>query len=285
MKLKVSHTTSYKYPKKIFLEPHYLNFKPLPRPYYQLEKFNLTIIPEPTGISERVSLENNQAFQIWQNEMTDNLFIKVDIILSIRNEEYKPLEFIVDPYNKMETSGFKYPEYIGTYLDPFLQVKESDALKSYIRKAFEKKDKEIVAGLFELLENINHDWEHKRVEGEADPDAEECFQSKSGSCRDLAWMLISMLRMEGLASRFVSGYTYNKELDTGHELHAWVEVFLPGAGWVGLDPSLGLFTHQYYIPVATSFHPSHTMPVIGVYRGEVESKMATSLNIRPIGYI
>lgn len=287
MKLKIHHTTGYHYPEKVFLEPHYLNFKPLPRPYYRIEDFSLKVEPRPSGISERVNLEDNREFQVWMNELTDRLVIRAEILLNVGEGEYSPMNFILNPAQTVSPEGFKYPE--GTpseFLSPFLETSsEYPPLNSFIRAAFEKGEGDLIAGLFELLDQIYNYWEHKRVEEESELDADDCFQTKKGSCRDLAWMMITMLRMQGLASRFVSGYAFSEEMDEGHELHAWVEVYLPGAGWTGLDPSLGLFTNEYYIPVAASFDPSYTMPVIGAYRGGVKGKMTTSLSIERLGVV
>ena len=91
---------------------------------------------------------------------------------------------------------------------------------------------------------------------------------------------MNLLGVLGLASRFVSGYAFNPELEGGHELHAWLEVFLPGAGWVGMDPSLGLLTGHSYVPLA--FHPSpqKTLPVQGKYGGKSSSRLYTEVRVQ-----
>ncbi|MDZ7693721.1 MAG: transglutaminase family protein [Balneolaceae bacterium] len=111
-----------------------------------------------------------------------------------------------------------------------------------------------------MVQKIYDDWEYEKRYEDRELDAGKCFDQKKGSCKDLAWMLMMMLRGAGLATRFVSGYAYNPDVDFRHELHAWVEVLLPGAGWVGMDPSAGLFADENYVPVATSFDPALTMP-------------------------
>jgi transglutaminase-like putative cysteine protease len=93
-------------------------------------------------------------------------------------------------------------------------------------------------------------------------------------------MEMDMLREIGLATRFVSGYAFNPELEDGHELHAWLEVFLPGAGWVGVDPSLGLFTDHSYIPLASHPDPKRTLPVQGSYIGSATSQLVTSVDLK-----
>jgi len=130
-----------------------------------------------------------------------------------------------------------------------------------------------------LLSKIHSKWEHIVRHEEGIMALDDVFESKTGSCRDLSWMLMSMLRSIGLASRFVSGYAFNPELDAGHELHAWVEVFLPGASWVGMDPILGLLADSRYIPLAVSYDPKFASPVIGNYGGASQSHLTTDVVI------
>ena len=105
------------------------------------------------------------------------------------------------------------------------------------------------------------------------------FQLKSGSCRDLAWMQIQLLRNLGFAGRFVSGYFYLDAENPEFELHAWLEVFIPGAGWIGLDPSHGMLAGDAHIPVASSSNYENTMPVSGSVRGSANSTLKNDLII------
>ncbi len=107
----------------------------------------------------------------------------------------------------------------------------------------------------------------------------ELFRLKTGSCRDFAWMQIQILRNLGFAARFVSGYFYLDAESPEFELHAWIEVFVPGAGWIGLDPSHGILAGNAHIPVASSANYQNTMPVSGTVRGEATSKLKTELQI------
>jgi transglutaminase-like putative cysteine protease len=93
-------------------------------------------------------------------------------------------------------------------------------------------------------------------------------------------MEMDILREIGLATRFVSGYAFNPDLEDGHELHAWLEVFLPGAGWVGVDPSLGLFTDHTYIPLTSHPDPKRTLPVQGTFSGTSDSKLLTRVDVK-----
>jgi len=111
---------------------------------------------------------------------------------------------------------------------------------------------------------------------------EQCFQEKHGSCRDLSWFMMNCLRFLGIPARFVSGYSFNPEIGQDHELHSWVECWLPGAGWLGVDPSLGLMTDHHYIPMACSFDPTKTLPVQGIYAGSATSNMSYEVVIKEI---
>ena len=136
----------------------------------------------------------------------------------------------------------------------------------------------IVSFLSNITDQIKSNWDHvSRYESDL-MEPELCFQTKSGSCRDLSWMMIQMLRSQSIPARFVSGYSYNPEL-VGHELHAWVEVWVNGAGWVAVDPSSGLFVDDSYVPIASSHHPSNTNPVHGKFRGDAIAELETTVNI------
>jgi transglutaminase-like putative cysteine protease len=281
MIFKIRHCTRYIYSDKVFLEPHYLRFKPLQKSYLNLHYFNLNVEPKPSGLSWLSDAENNPVTQIWFKEQSDFLDIESEMEISVI-DGFNFFTFILDPFSKLETGVPVYSRAITDLLKPFLKTQLSGRIKSFVDKIIRNNHGEIMPFLSSLNEQIFREWEHQLVIEESKLNAENCFREKKGSCRDLAWMLILMLRYAGLAARYVSGYTYNAELGDGHELHAWVEVYLPGAGWVGTDPSAGLFVHEKYIPVSASSDPANTMPVTGNFRGTANSKMETYVSIEQI---
>jgi transglutaminase-like putative cysteine protease len=109
--------------------------------------------------------------------------------------------------------------------------------------------------------------------------ADETFQLKYGACRDVTWMQIQLLRNMGIAARFVSGYFFIPEAIENAELHAWLEVYIPGAGWIGLDPSHGILTGSHHIPIASSSNHQLTMPIDGTFRGSAKSTLTSTLKI------
>ena len=130
-----------------------------------------------------------------------------------------------------------------------------------------------------LVREIHQGWTHELRPEHGILTPEECFDRKAGSCRDLTRMTMAILRNQGYPCRYVGGYCFVPELEDGHELHAWLEVYLPGSGWLGVDPSLGLLASEHHIPVATSFEPSRTMPVQGFYHGDAAAAMTANITI------
>ncbi|GAB5410715.1 MAG: hypothetical protein BalsKO_30800 [Balneolaceae bacterium] len=237
------------------------------------------ITPEPMNISERIDAENNPYFQVWM-EPVPIKELKLQAVIVVKVTPFDPFHFIIDPPVRFFQNKFHYPDSHKDFLKPFLPTKAcSKNFTSFISERIKGSDRSCILFVTDLLRYIANDFEYIGKYDEVKLDAEKTFDSHSGSCKELSWMLIEMLRCSGLAARFVSGYAYNPVLGEGHELHAWVEVLLPGAGWIGLDPSSGLLTDEHYIPVATSFDPVLTMPVTGTFAGDATSTLKASVSI------
>jgi transglutaminase-like putative cysteine protease len=153
------------------------------------------------------------------------------------------------------------------------------SIEQFVKEIQKYTNNDITTFMSMLCGEINLNWQHQYSYMQQLMTPNDCFKSKAGSCRDLSWMMIQMFRCANIPARFVSGYAYNVELETDNELHAWVEAWIPGAGWIGLDPSSGLIATEHYIPVATSYHPKNTLPVQGTFRGNAQSKLTTQVNI------
>jgi transglutaminase-like putative cysteine protease len=177
---------------------------------------------------------------------------------------------------------FRYSPDEEVLLYASLQARTEPELREFADRIFASTPDNPIAYLNTLTAEIHGEWSHIIREEENLWTPQATFEARKGSCRDLSWMLIHMLRMQGLAARFVSGYAFNPELDEGNELHAWVETYLPGAGWLGLDPSLGLFADQNYIPLATSSFAQRTLPVHGNYGGTAGARLRTEVNIQQL---
>ncbi len=277
MKFKITHHTSYLFDSEVFLEPHYLRFRPRQTPYVDVTNFSMSILPKPAGHKVIRDEENNVVYFCWFEGMTNRLTIKAESILETKT--YNPFEFILHPQN-FNQLPFEYDELQKKLL---YSTQESQPIsKDLIAYGFailKASNYNTIQFLTNLTKQLHEDFsiEYREVGSPLEPD--ETFKLKIGSCRDLTWMQISLLRQQGIAARFVSGYYYFDMEEPAYELHAWVEAFLPGIGWLGLDPSHGILTGNTHFPIASSAHFENTMPVSGGIRGNASSKLITQLLI------
>lgn len=277
MKLKIEHTTEYNYDSPVFFEPHYLRFKPKDTPHSTLIDFKLKIDPEPSGFSEQIDIENNHIALCWFENTHKSLKLSIESIIEVH--EYNPFNFLIHPSEYLELP-FRYNNQTEQLLKPSLDYLHlNDGLKGFSDDLLKKNKHETTPFLLELTKEIHKQFiiENRELGEPHDPNIS--YQLKRGSCRDLTWMQIHLLRQSGIAARFVSGYFYLHSENPQFELHAWVEAFLPGAGWVGFDPSNGIVCGHFHIPLASSAFYENTMPVSGSTRGESEANLQTDLNI------
>lgn len=285
MRLQVTHITRYDYDAPAVLNAHALYLKPLQRAYMQVQDYRLAIDPVPDGLEERISIEGNAYYQVWFSGETRKLEIESSFLVDVR--PFNPFSFIIDldfiEHIVPESARlFHYSANEEVLLYAALQAETDTKLRDFADGVFASSPDNPIGYLNALTAEIHREWSHIIREEENLWAPQATFEAREGSCRDLSWMLIHMLRMQGLAARFVSGYAFNPELDEGNELHAWVEAYLPGAGWLGLDPSLGLFADQNYIPLATSSLAQNTLPVHGNYGGTARARLATRVDIRQL---
>lgn len=285
MRLQVNHKTRYDYDAPAVLNSHALYLKPLQRAYMRVDDYRLVVDPVPGGLEERISIEGNAYYQVWFSGETRKLEIDSSFLVDVR--PFNPFSFIIDldfieHIDAESVRFFRYSPDDEVLLYASLQAEIEPKLRAFADRIFAATPDNPIAYLNTLTAEIHHEWSHIIREEEDLWAPQTTFEAKEGSCRDLSWMLIHMLRMQGLAARFVSGYAFNPELDEGNELHAWVEAYLPGAGWLGLDPSLGLFADQNYIPLATSSFARNTLPVHGNYGGTARARLGTEVNIQQL---
>jgi transglutaminase-like putative cysteine protease len=274
-RLKIVHETMYEFSTEVFIEPHYLRFKPKVTPYIQLESFSMIIASTPTGLSEHIDAENNLVHFCWFSEMHEKLSVFSESV--VRLEDHNPFNFILFPESYFDLP-FHYPWHLKDLLHAALHtIKIHDSLLEYANRILVVTAHKTIDFITSLTRQIHHDFTlETRLEGEPlEPNL--TFELKKGSCRDLSWMQIQLLRHLGIAAKFVSGYFFVESDHPEPELHAWVEVYLPGAGWIGFDPSNGMIAGGSHIPICSSSQPENTMPVTGSFRGDATSILTTSL--------
>ncbi len=275
MRFEISHTSEYIYSKDVFFEPHYFRFKPKTTPHSFVKHFSISFEPEPSGFSEQIDIENNYLMLCCFDGLHHQLRITANSV--VETDEYNPftfcssLQFLQMPFAYVKTRQL---------LKPSLQTAGlSEPMIKYSTKLLNESDKKSIDFLLLLTKEIHRSFILVTRESGNSLEPDITFKRKHGSCRDLSWMQIHMLRNLGIASRFVSGYLYIDSPNPEFELHAWVEAYLPGAGWIGLDPSHGMLTSHFYIPVASSAFHENTMPVSGSVRGSATSTLKNELKI------
>ncbi len=266
------HKTDYRYDRKIQLGSQVVRLRPAPHCRTPILSYSQTILPEDHFINWQQDPFSNYLSRLNFTEKTDCFSIAVDLVADM--VVINPFDFFLEPY--AEKFPFTYPPELAKDLKPFLEKEPlGEQLKAYLttidRSRIDTND---------FLVMINQGMEkiikyNIRMEPNVQT-CEETLTKRSGSCRDSAWLMVQILRNLGLAARFVSGYLIQlapdvKSLEgpSGPEkdftdLHAWTEVYLPGAGWIGLDATSGLLTGEGHIPLACTPDPRSAAPVTGL---------------------
>jgi uncharacterized protein (DUF2126 family)/transglutaminase-like putative cysteine protease len=274
----LSHITHYKYDRLVELGPQIVRLRPAPHCRSKIVSYSLKVEPAGHFVNwQQDPFANYQARLVFPEKVKE---FKVTVDAVFEMAVYNPFDFFLEP--EAEEYPFTYDPELKEELAPYLTPDPvTPLLKTYLEKIDRTKRRTVIF-LVELNKMLSDDIKYLiRMEpGVQTP--EETLKLASGSCRDSGWLLVQLLRNCGLAARFVSGYLIQlksdvKALDgpSGTEvdftdLHAWCEVYLPGAGWIGLDATSGLMAGEGHIPLACTPLPSGAAPIEGgVSKSEV----------------
>lgn len=272
IRVAINHSTTYHYDRFVSLSPHIFRLRPAVHSRTPIESYSLKLKPAEHFINWQQDPFGNYQARVVFPEKTKELSVEVEVIA--RLTVINPFDFFVEKY--AEFFPFTYTDALQKELAPYLEIRENGPLLQEWLKGIDlKKETAIVDFLVALNQKVYKDVNYAiRMEpGVQKPD--ETLSKALGSCRDSAWLLVQVLRHAGLAARFVSGYLVQltadvKSLDgpSGPEtdftdLHAWAEVYIPGAGWIGLDPTSGLFAGEGHIPLACTPDYASAAPVVG----------------------
>lgn len=280
MRVVIRHSTRYKFDRNVTLSPHTIRLRPAPHSRTPIEAYSLKVTPAEHFINWQLDPFSNYMARVVFPEKSDELRIDVEVVA--RLEVINPFDFFIEEY--AEQFPFEYDDTLQENLKPYLKVSESGPhLKKWIDEYKIPKEINSAQFLFNLNQSLNQLINYNIRMEPGVQTCEETLDKLSGSCRDSAWLLVQICRHLGLAARFVSGYLIQlkadeKSLDgpSGPEedftdLHAWTEVYLPGAGWIGLDPTSGLFAGEGHIPLAATPEPKSAAPIEGALEScEVE---------------
>ena len=272
LKIVISHKTKYKYDRPVSLSPHIFRLRPAPHSRTPIESYSLKIKPENQFLNWQQDPFGNYMARLVFPDKTTELSVEVEIIADLKT--INPFDFFVE--ESAEEYPFEYSETIKKELYPYLEVSEKGPLLQEFLKTIDYTPRKTIYFLIDINRKI---YEFLKYNIRLDPGVQTCEETidlKSGSCRDYAWLFVQTLRHLGFGARFVSGYLVQlksdeKSLDgpSGPEedftdLHAWAEVYIPGAGWIGFDATSGLLAGEGHIPLACTPNFESAAPVEGM---------------------
>ncbi len=278
MKFKITHQIQYTYSRKVFVEPTILRLKPRDDFSQKLENFQMVLTPAPSGRSEGLDLYNNPVTLFWHTAELAKW--EASTSFTIETLLNNPFNYLITDQQVLKLPA-KYSKENRQALAPYLFRPEPDgAVDDLAQRLLTESDDNTLSFLYHMTDNLHRDFAQVvRLVGEALPPG-KTLRRKEGACRDLTVLFIDLCRSLGIAARFVSGYKYDPDSKDSFELHAWAEVFLPGAGWRGYDPSLGLAVADTHIALASGPGHAEAGAVTGTFRGSnVLSKLTYQVNM------
>jgi uncharacterized protein (DUF2126 family)/transglutaminase-like putative cysteine protease len=266
------HRTRYRYDRPVNLGPQIVRLRPAPHSRTPILSYSLKVVPENHFINWQQDPFGNYLARFVFPEKTTELLVEVDLIAEL--PVINPFDYFLEP--SAEEYPFEYEPALRKDLEPFLTPEAAGPLLHTYISRISRAKKRTVEFLVELNQQLQRDIGYVI---RLDPGIQTCEETlglRTGSCRDSSWLLVQVFRHLGLAARFVSGYLIQltpdqKSIDGPSgtdrdftDLHAWVEVYLPGAGWIGFDPTSGLLAGEGHIPLACTPEASSAAPITGV---------------------
>jgi uncharacterized protein (DUF2126 family)/transglutaminase-like putative cysteine protease len=295
IRIAINHKTTYTYDRLVSLSPHVFRLRPAVHSRTPIEAYSFKVTPEEHFINWQQDPFGNYQARVVFPEKTRELSVEVEVIADMI--VINPFDFFVEAY--AEKYPFTYHEHLAGELIPYLEINEHGPRlmqwlsgTGHIQDVFQPTGTDLLPRpsvprtkapekipmndfLVSINQRLNKDIAYNVRMEPGVQTCEDTLGTALGSCRDSAWLLVQILRHLGLAARFVSGYLVQltadiKSLDGPSgpandftDLHAWAEVYIPGAGWIGMDPTSGLFAGEGHIPLACTPHYVSAAPVVG----------------------
>jgi transglutaminase-like putative cysteine protease len=280
------HSTRYLYDRPVTLGPHEIRLKPAPACRTPVPSYTLTVRPARHTMHWHYDAAGSHVARVlFQDKIA---LLEIDVALTADLTPVNPFDFLVDP--GAERFPLTYPDAARPDLAPFLATAESTERLRHWLQDFRSSDSSEGRGTVDLLVRINERVKRDigyvtRMEHGVQS-CEDTLKLQSGSCRDSSWLLTQLLRHLGVAARFVSGYLIqlsgsapDAPRTDSADLHAWAEAYVPGAGWIGFDPTSGMLAAEGHIPLARAATPALAAPVTGSVEAS-NSQMQFSMSVQ-----
>jgi len=264
----LNHRTLYRYDKAISLGPQVIQLRPALHCRTPILSYSLRVTPSEHILNWQLDPHNNRLARLLFSGKTNEFLVEVNLVADL--SPYNPFEFFLEP--GVEEYPFAYAPGLAKDLEPYRSVDPPGPLLRAFLESFVGRKSGTVSLLLDLNRKLRDEIGYVTRLEPGIQAVEETLDKRSGSCRDSAWVLVQILRNLGIAARFVSGYLIQlqaadpasggPEADSA-DLHAWAEAFLPGAGWIGLDPTSGLLTGEGHIPLVCTPTASQAAPIGG----------------------
>lgn len=290
MRISVDHLTEYRYERSVSFGEHSLFLRPRESQTLHVLSFSLECAPAAQVRWVRDCFNNVVAVASFGLSQSSSLSFRCRMTFDVVEEN--PFDFILE--SRAREFPFSYDEREKSALRPFMEPEVSERWQvfDWMHRVlgFCGESRDTISLLTDLNLAIHRNIAYARRDEEGTQTANETLELGQGSCRDLAELFVAISRHLGLAARFVSGYLYEPPAADGAaafnraagSMHAWAEVYLPGAGWLGYDPTNGILTDHHFVPSAVANRPVWVNPIQGQYFhvDEVSSEMLVSLEVR-----
>jgi transglutaminase-like putative cysteine protease len=266
IKVALNHRTQYLYDKAVSLGPQVVQLRPTPHCQTPILSYSLKVTPSQHHLNWQLDVHHNYLARLLFAEKTREFVVEVDLVAEL--SPFNPFDFFLEP--GVEDYPFEYSPELAKDLEPYRTIDPAGPLLQTLLDSLSGGKRGTIAFLVDLNQRIRDEIGYVTRLDPGVQTCEETLEKRTGSCRDSAWLLVQCLRHLGVAARFVSGYliqlaaeaTSNPKSDSA-DLHAWAEAFLPGAGWIGFDPTSGLFASEGHIPLVCTPNASRAAPIGG----------------------
>jgi len=271
IEVKLRHRTAYRYERDVSLGPQVIQLRPAPHCKTPIMDYALKLTPAHHILHWQFDPLGNHLARVIFPRKTSELIVDVTLVADMT--PINPFAFFLEP--GFETFPFQYPAELAHNLEPYRSLEPAGPLLKAFLNEIPADAQNTVAFVGDVTAQVRDRVGYTTRLEHGVQTCEETLEGLTGSCRDSAWLLVQVFRSFGLAARFVSGYLIQLASDNlsgddapgpkvdSADLHAWAEVFLPGAGWIGVDPTSGLFAGEGHLPLVCTPSPSQAAPIWG----------------------